>query len=266
MLVIVNIDWCFIGTVVSTTNTSYYHLWLCVSRSIFFCRMLSFLSPSVSPNLYLSIAHFCRVKLIIWLFLCCLYYLFIPPRHISFVHFCTHFSVLLCSYTSMHFKWMCDANNNNNTELNHNFIPNNYNYYNSSSCVVLYGKKRYRLFEVYLHLLTRSVLRIICLHDSKLHCDRKWQCNIYFYYVSHRRAVYDLCVKCLFVCFVCLVVGVKRNILLLLFFFSFEYDLHYVESVHFGGLMTERESGTHVYQFHWKCPIEFSLHIIVLQR
>lgn len=199
-LVIVNIDWCFIGTVVSTTNTSYYHLWLCVLRPTFFCRMLSFLSLSVSPNLYLSIAHFCRVKLIIWLFLCCLYYLFIPPRHISFVHFCTHFSVVLCSYTSMHFKWMCDANNNNNTELNHNFIPNNYNYYNSSSCVVLYGKKSID-FSKYIYIFWLEVFWESFVYTIA-NCIAIGNDNVtYIFIMFHTVVPYTICVLnvCLFV-------------------------------------------------------------------
>lgn len=88
-LLIVNIDWCFIGTVVSTNNTSYYHLWLCVSRSIFFCRMLSF--PSFS--LFLSLVPIYISRLLV---LSCetnylvIFVLFILYIHTSSSHFfCT---------------------------------------------------------------------------------------------------------------------------------------------------------------------------------
>lgn len=162
---------------------------------------------------------------------------------------------------------MCDANNNNNnnTELNLNFIPNNYNYYNSSSCAVLYEKKsidflKY-IYIFWLEMFWESFVYTIA------NCIAIGNDNVtYIFIMFHTVVPYTICVLnvCLFCLFSCWCQ--KKYFVVVVILFSFEYDLHYVESVHFGGLMTERESGTHVYQFHWKCPIEFSLHIIVLQR
>lgn len=128
-LLIVNIDWCFIGTVMSTTNTSYYYLWMCVcfSFGVFFSWLSFFLVFSRCLSLSSSLLPIlCRVKLIIWLFLCCLYFLFIPPLH--FIHIFPLCSAFI--HTSVHFKWVwCKKLNNNNntnyennTNLNHNLF------------------------------------------------------------------------------------------------------------------------------------------------
>lgn len=173
----------------------------CVFRVQFFFVGCSLFSLSLSSNLYHPLAHFCRVKLIIWLFLCCLYYLFIPPHHISFVHFCTHFSVVLCFYTSMHFKWMYDANNNNNTELNHNFIPNNYNSYNSSSSCRFVWRKKSIDFSKYIYIFWLEVFWESFVYTIA-NCIAIGNDNVtYIFIMFHTVVPYTICVLnvCLFV-------------------------------------------------------------------